>query len=61
MKIIVNDTNIFIDLHSVVLLEALCDLPYDIRTVDFVVNEVTNHAQAEALEVMINEGKSREG
>ena len=41
MEIIVNDTNIFIDLHSIGLLEALCKLPYDVRTVDFVIAEIT--------------------
>lgn len=57
MEIIVNDTNIFIDLHSIGLLHALCDLPYDVRTVDFVVNEVKDPAQAECLGKLVTEGK----
>lgn len=57
MEIIVNDTNIFIDLHSIGLLGALCDLPYDVRTVDFVVNEITDKAQAESLASLVGEGK----
>lgn len=57
MEIIVNDTNIFIDLHSIGLLGALCDLPYDVRTVDFVVNEIKDQAQAESLATLVGEGK----
>ena len=57
MEIIVNDTNIFIDLQSIGLLRALCDLPYDVRTVDFVVNEIKDRAQAESLATLVREGK----
>lgn len=57
MEIIVNDTNIFIDLHSIGLLSALCDLPYDVRTVDFVVNEIKDQAQSESLATLVGEGK----
>ncbi|MBD5356573.1 MAG: PIN domain-containing protein [Bacteroides sp.] len=57
MEIIVNDTNIFIDLHSIGLLSALCDLPYDVHTVDFVVNEIKDQAQAESLAALVGEGK----
>lgn len=57
MEIIVNDTNIFIDLHSIGLLGALCDLPYDVRTVDFVVNEIKDQAQSESLATLVGEGK----
>ena len=42
MDIIVNDTNIFIDLHSIGLLDCFCELPYEIRTVDFVMAEISN-------------------
>ena len=34
MEIIVNDTNIFIDMFSIGLLQPMCDLPYKIHTVD---------------------------
>lgn len=34
MDIIVNDTNIFIDIQSVGLLDAMCGLPFEIHTVD---------------------------
>ncbi|MBD5339809.1 MAG: PIN domain-containing protein [Bacteroides sp.] len=59
MEIIVNDTNIFIDLHSIGLLEALCELPYDVRTVDFVIAEITDPEQSEALSALATEGKIR--
>ncbi len=57
MEIIVNDTNIFIDLHSIGLLRALCDLPYDVRTVDFVINEISDADQSAALAALVSEGK----
>lgn len=57
MEIIVNDTNIFIDLHSIGLLGALCELPYDVRTVDFVVAEITDPEQSEAISELAVEGK----
>ncbi|MDE6444282.1 MAG: type II toxin-antitoxin system VapC family toxin [Muribaculaceae bacterium] len=59
MEIIVNDTNIFIDLHSIGLLEALCELPYDVRTVDFVIAEITDPEQSEALSALATERKIR--
>ena len=59
MEIIVNDTNIFIDLHSIGLLGALCELPYDVRTVDFVVAETTDPEQSEAISELAVEGKIR--
>ncbi|MDE6637417.1 MAG: hypothetical protein K2K32_04170, partial [Muribaculaceae bacterium] len=59
MKIIVNDTNILIDLHSIGLLEVLCELPYDVRTVDFVIAEITDPEQSEALSALATENKIR--
>ncbi len=53
MEIIVNDTNIFIDLYDCNLLEAFFKLPYRIHTVDFVVAELTNVKQREAVEAFI--------
>ena len=59
MEIIVNDTNILIDLHSIGLLEVLCELPYDVRTVDFVIAEITDPEQSEALSALATENKIR--
>ena len=49
MEIIVNDTNIFIDLHSIGLLSQFCLLPYEIRTVDFVMAEIVDKRQRESV------------
>ena len=57
MKIIVNDTNIFIDLHSIGLLEAMCDLPYEIHTVDFVEAEIVDKQQRIVFERLVSAGK----
>ena len=56
MNIIVNDTNIFIDLHSVGLLDELCRLPYEIHTVDFVIAEIKNQEQANVIQSFIDHG-----
>lgn len=57
MEIIVNDTNIFIDLHSVGLLQQFCDLPYEIRTVDFVMAEIIDSGQREEMNRLVAEGR----
>ncbi len=57
MEIKVNDTNIFNDLHSIGLLRALCKLPCDVRTVDFVINEINDPAQSESMTALTTEGK----
>lgn len=59
MKIIVNDTNIFIDLHSVGLLEEMCNLPYEIHTVDFVAAEIVEETQRVEFEHLIATGRIR--
>lgn len=57
MDIIVNDTNIFIDLHSIGLLDKLCMLPCEIHTVDFVLAELINPIQSQAIKKLIGEKK----
>lgn len=57
MKILVNDTNIFIDLHSVGLLEEMCRLPYEIHTVDFVVAEITDADQRRIFDGLVARGE----
>lgn len=59
MDIIVNDTNIFIDLHSIGLLDRFCELPYEIRTVDFVMAEISNPVQHTDMERLVTAGKIR--
>lgn len=57
MKILVNDTNIFIDLHSVGLLEEMCRLPYEIHTVDLVVAEIAYADQRRILMNLLPKGE----
>lgn len=57
MKIIVNDTNIFIDLHSIGLLEYMCRLPYEIHTVDFVAAEIVDKEQLKAFNRLVDADK----
>ena len=49
MEIVVNDTNIFIDLHSIGLLESFFALPIKVHTVDFVINEITIKEQLDEV------------
>ena len=56
MKILVNDTNIFIDLHSVGLLEEMCRLPYEIHTVDFVMAEIADADQRRIFDELVAQG-----
>lgn len=57
MEVIVNDTNILIDLYSIGLLDALCELPFDLRSVDFVIAEITDGNQAAAISALVAKGK----
>ena len=38
MEIVISDTNIFIDLWNIGLLERFCELPLSIHTTDFIVS-----------------------
>ena len=55
--IVVNDTNIFIDLISVDLLDEFFSLPIDIHTTDFVVHELTEPLQQKKVESYIRQNK----
>lgn len=57
MEIIVNGTNIFIDKFSIGLLQPICDLPYKIHTVDFVVAELIDDEQRQAFDELVDDGK----
>ncbi len=56
MEIVVNDTNIFIDLISVGLLEDFFQLPVKVHTVDFVISEIKDENQSKAVREFINNG-----
>lgn len=55
--VVVNDTNIFIDLISVDLLDEFFSLPIDIHTTDFVVNELTEPSQQKKVKSYIKQNK----
>ena len=40
MEIVISDTNIFIDLWNIGLLERFCELPLSIHTTDFIIGEL---------------------
>lgn len=48
-KIVVNDTNVFIDLHEVGLLDKFFLLPWEIHTTDFVMYELLREGQKDAV------------
>ena len=48
-KIVVNDTNVFIDLYEVGLLELFFSLPWDVHTTDFVMLELQKEGQHETV------------
>lgn len=49
-KIVVNDTNIFIDLLELNILDSFFDLPWEIHTTDFVMLELLREGQRENVE-----------
>lgn len=57
MDIIVNDANILIDLLTVDLLGNVCMLPWEVHTVDMVVEEITFPEQRKAVDQLIQSGK----
>ena len=57
MDIVVNDTNIFLDLISIGLLDASFELPIKFHTVDYVIEEIINEEQNAEVAALIKEGK----
>ncbi len=56
MEILISDTNILIDLCVTGLVEKCTQLDVGFRTVDFVINEITNPAQAAVVQRQIDNG-----
>lgn len=56
-KIVVSDTNIFIDLISVDLLDGFFSLPWEIHTTDMVIDELIRSDQHEAIKCFRKNGK----
>lgn len=55
-KIVVSDTNIFIDLISLDLLNGFFSLPWEIHTTDMVINELVRFEQYDAIELFCKNG-----
>lgn len=49
--IVVNDTNVFIDLLDIGLLEHFFQLPWEVHTTDFVMFELSREGQRNAVEI----------
>ncbi len=56
-KIVVSDTNIFLDLLSIDLLDAFFRLPCKIATTDFVMSEIQHPEQLEKVNVFVHSSK----
>ena len=56
MEIVINDTNIFLDLYDIGLLDTFFRLPVRVHTVDFVVNEISRPNQTQAIRQLIDNG-----
>ena len=48
-KIVISDTNIFLDLLSLNMLDDFFSLPCDISTTDFVIDEIVQQAQKKIM------------
>ena len=59
MEIIVNDTNILIDLYNAGLLPYCKRLDLDFRTLDVVLNEIEVREQLETVEQLVGDGTLR--
>lgn len=57
MEIVISDTNIFIDLWNIGLLEQFCDLPVSIHTTDFIVGELKTQGVRDAVGRLCKESK----
>ncbi len=55
-QIVVNDTNVFIDLHAVGLLEEFFHLPWEVHTTDFVLLELKREDQRNAVMCFLEKG-----
>lgn len=57
MDVVVNDTNIFIDLFNMGLLDDTMKLPLNFHTVDYVIHEIEDEKQKQVLEQLISNNK----
>lgn len=56
-KIVVSDTNIFLDLMDIDLLNEFCNLPCEIHTTDFIIAEIKKSTQQATIQSFIQNKK----
>lgn len=56
MQIVVNDTNLFIDLIHAELIDVFFQLPFEVHTTDFVVSEIEEPEQDDIINQLIARG-----
>lgn len=57
MQIVVNDTNIFIDLIHTELIDLFFQLPFEVHTTDFVIGEIEEEEQERIVQKLIEDEK----
>lgn len=57
MQIVVNDTNLFIDLIHAELIDHFFQLPFEVHTTDFVVGEIEEPEQEEIINELVGSGR----
>lgn len=57
MQIVVNDTNIFLDLIHAELIDLFFQLPFEVHTTDFVVGEIEEPEQEDIINNLVDSGK----
>lgn len=57
MEIVISDTNIFIDLWNIGLLERFCELPISIHTTEFIIGELKTKGVKDAVLQLFKEAK----
>jgi hypothetical protein len=53
MQIVVNDTNLFIDLIHAELIDIFFQMPFEVHTTDFVVSEIEEPEQKETINQLV--------
>lgn len=61
MEVVVNDTNIFIDLYSIGLIDEFFKLPLSVHTIDLVLNEIVDDQQRKVLRCFVDSGLLKVG
>ena len=54
MEIVISDTNIFIDLWNIGLLERFCELPLSIHTTDFIIGELKTRVSSSVFQFLVS-------